>query len=69
MAREYPRKVRDYTRPDLQIDLERKKQWPTKWHTCKNKYAEIKGFIGGNIKNEARYCYYETGFINVHISC
>ena len=50
MAREYPRKVRDYTRPDLQIDLERKKQWPTKWHTCKNKYAEIKGFIGGNIK-------------------
>jgi len=34
----------------LQIDLERKKQWPTKWHTCKNKCAEIKGFIGGNIK-------------------
>ena len=28
MAREYPRKVRDYTRTDLQIDLERKNNGP-----------------------------------------
>jgi len=28
LAREYPRKVRDYTRPDLQIDLERKNNGP-----------------------------------------
>ena len=34
--------------------------------SCKN--AEIKGFIGENIKNEIRNRYYETDFINVHIS-
>ena len=28
----------------------KRKQWPTKWSTCKNKYAEIKEFIGGNKK-------------------
>ena len=33
------------------------------------KSLEIKGFIGGNIKNEIRNRYYETDFINVNVSC
>ena len=35
----------------------------------KSKKKRIRGFIGGNIKNEIRNRYYETDFINVHISC
>ena len=34
-----------------------------------DKYRKIKLFIGGNRENEIRNRYYETGFINVHISC
>ena len=33
------------------------------------KSLEIKRFTGGNRENEIRNRYYETDFINVHISC
>ena len=32
------------------------------------KSLEIKGFAGGNRENETWYRYYETDFINIHIS-
>ena len=35
----------------------------------KKQKKRIRGFIGGNRKNEIRNRYYETDFINVHISC
>ena len=34
-----------------------------------DKYRKIKLFIGGKYKNEIRNRYYETDFINIHISC
>ena len=39
-------------------------------HALKEAQAyQTKEFLGGKDKNEIRNCYYETDFINVHISC